>query len=45
MDPSKRNKSKVQAMDMKLFRNNEEKTRRNRIRNKIFRELEYKISQ
>jgi ABC-type phosphonate transport system ATPase subunit len=37
MDPSQRNKSKIQAMGMKFLRSTEVKTRRDRIKNDFFR--------
>jgi hypothetical protein len=37
---TKRNKNKIQAMDMEFLRSLEGKIRRNRIRNEIFREAE-----
>lgn len=36
---TKRNKNKIQAMDMKFLRSPQGKTRQDRIRNEIFREV------
>jgi hypothetical protein len=40
-DPCKKNRSKIQAMDMKLYESNEGKIRRDRTRNELMEKIEF----